>query len=87
MSERVAEVEIDLSDLESCGDGRHHLWCKVCHPEWAARSLGAELAVPFIAVCGARVVILARWQSDDTPPGVCEICADPGRPCAVCGSL
>jgi len=68
-------------------DGLHHLWCKHCHPEWVARQLGAELGVPFVAVCGQRAVILARWQSEDTPPGACAVCADPSTPCATCGSL
>ena len=78
-------ANVDLADLESLGDGRHHLWCKQCHPEWVERPLGAELGVPFTAWCGARVVILAAWPSDDLPPGVCEICADPSRPCAEAG--
>jgi hypothetical protein len=84
---RIEPTTDDLADLESLGDGRHHLWCKTCHPEWVARPLGAELGVPFTAVCGERVVIIAIWQSDDLPPGVCEACAAPGTPCAVCGAL
>jgi hypothetical protein len=75
------------TELEAL-DGVHHLWCKACHPEWAARPLGAEVGVPFTAVCGQRAVLLARWQSDELAiPGVCAVCADPTTPCATCGSL
>lgn len=81
-------VNDDATDELEELDGKHHLWCKPCHPEWVARPLGAELGVPFVAVCGQRTVLLAVWQSDDlTMPGVCETCADPATPCATCGSL
>lgn len=79
-------VEVDLSDLDAL-DGLHHAWCSRCYPRWAARPLGAELGVPFVAWCGQRAVFLAVWQSHDLPPGeVCAACwVEPIAPCATCG--
>jgi hypothetical protein len=81
---RAIEALGETAELEPL-DGLHHLWCKACYPQWRDRRLGAELGVPFTAVCGVRAVILARWQSDAEPPGACEKCADPTTPCAMCG--
>lgn len=79
-------AEVDLGDLDAL-DGLHHAWCGRCYPQWAARPLGAELGVPFIAWCGQRAVFLAVWQSHNLPPG--EVCAgcwvEPIAPCATCG--
>jgi hypothetical protein len=84
----VSEVSqvVEATDLEPL-DGKHHLYCKRCYPDFVVRPLGAPLGVPFTAVCGVRAVILARWQSDATPPGACDVCADPSTPCSICGSL
>lgn len=86
MSGEVA-VEETVEDLEIGGfDGLHHLYCYKCHPEWAANPLGVGVGNPFTAWCGVRAVILARWLSDETPPGACPKCADPETRCPVCGS-
>jgi hypothetical protein len=66
-------------------DGLHHLWCKHCHPEWDVSPLGVGVGNPFTAFCGVRAVILARWLSDEIPPGPCPKCADPETRCATCG--
>jgi hypothetical protein len=87
----VGSREVDeqvLESLERGGfDGLHHLWCKRCHPEWDADPRGVGVGNPFTAWCGVRAVILARWLSDETPPGACPRCADPSAPCATCGWL
>lgn len=74
----------ELAELDALDQGRHHLWCARCHPEWATRPQGADLGVPFTAWCGIRAVILVPTDQD-LPPGYCRVCADPGRSCAVCG--
>jgi len=68
-------------------DGLHHLWCKHCHPDWAASPLGVGVGNPFTAWCGVQAVILVYHLSDEIPPNPCRRCADPTRPCATCGGM
>lgn len=86
----VPSVHQDLltNDLEMGGlDGQHHLWCKTCHPDWEASVIGPGVGNPFTAWCGTRAVILACWPTDDLPPGACNLCNDPARPCSTCGAI
>lgn len=81
----VRAVDETATELDSLDDGRHHLWCKTCHPEWEAHPLGAELGVPFTAWCGVRAILLVP-SAVELPADACPACAAPDTTCPVCGA-